>query len=269
MRGRVAEVPRPRKGPGAETRLRSSGGRDRTGPSTGDLTRSAIARSHTRVKPLTARPLGLALLGLALASACDLPREPAPVRAREAARDPAPASAAVQAPRSRGRLLAGERVERVPVWPGDDALDRAVRERLPPDVRAVVDRAPVPVLAPVDPGWHDLAASSPRGPGGPGAGYTFSAREDGRTLVVQGSRLARLIPGIGRHEGRDRLRGVAGFVTDNDGIKSASWIEGNTAYSLDLECDAPESPRCDLTALRAEVERLVFVGGAGPRGGGR
>ncbi len=135
------------------------------------------------MKALTARPLGLALLGFALSGACDPPRESGPIQPRGAVRDEEQAPTGAQAPRSRGRLLAGERVERVPVWPGDQAIDRAARERLPEAVRAVVDRSPVPVLAPVEAGWHDPSAASPRGAGGPGPGYTLSARGDGRTLA--------------------------------------------------------------------------------------
>lgn len=191
-------------------------------------------------------------MGLALAPACDVPREPEPAQVRAAE----PASP-LASPSSRGRLLAGERVERVPAWPDAAAVDTRVRERLPTATLAAVDRAPVPVLAPSDPEWATPTIATPA------AGYALSTRGDGRTLVVQASREARLVPGIGRHEGRDRLRGAAGYVTDNDGVKSASWIEAGAAYSVDLECDDVASPGCSVEALRAEVERLVLVGGVG------
>ena len=215
------------------------------------------------MKALVASPPGLALVGLALGGACDPPREPEPVEARTAARGDEPAPPEAQAARQRGRLVAGERVARVPRWPGAEALATSVRERLSTAVRAEIERSPVPVLVPGDPGWQGLALSSPRGPGELGPGYALSARADGRTLVVQASRLATLVPGIGRHEGRERLRGTPGFVTENDGVKAAAWIEHGTAYTLELECEDPESPQCSVEALRAEVEGLAYVGGAG------
>lgn len=208
------------------------------------------------MKPLTPRLFGSALWGLALACACDVPRDPEPVELRAAGPTSAPANTPTPS-RPRGRLVAGERVERVPSWPDPAELDARVRERLSATALAAVDRAPVPVLAPADPSW-DAPTVTASGPG-----YALSTHAGRRSLVVQASRSARLVPGVGRHTGRDRLRGAPGFVSENDGIKVASWIERGTAYSLEIECDDPESSGCSLEALRAEVERLVPVGGAG------
>jgi hypothetical protein len=190
--------------------------------------------------------------------ACDppSPAEPAATPTRRA-EDDAPSE---QAPR-RGRLLAGERVLRVPVWPDASRLARAVRERLGPDVRDAIGRSPVPVLAPADPALLATTAvySQP-------AGYALSARAGELSLVVQASRVATLLPHIGYAPGNTRLRGVDGWVSSNDGVRTASWIEHGTAYSLDLECAAPEGPRCSEPAVRAAVEALVYVGGAGEQG---
>ena len=185
---------------------------------------------------------------------CDAP-EAEPTRARSA---DAPASS----PR-RARLVAGERVERVIAWPEPSLRDEQARARLTDSALAAIETSPVPVLAPGESSWRSLRISSPRGREGPGFGFTLAAHAPGRTLTLHGSRLATLLPDVGRHEGTERLRGVPAFVTDNDGIKSATWIEHGAAYALDLECASARAPGCDLAALRAEVEALVYVGGGG------
>jgi hypothetical protein len=193
--------------------------------------------------------------------ACDpqSPGEPAATPTRRAGDDAAPPPPARE-PR-RGRLLAGERVLRVPVWPDASRLARAARERLGPDVRDAIGRSPVPVLAPSDPALLATAAvySQP-------AGYALSVRAGELSLVVQASRVATLLPHIGHAPGNTRLRGVDGWVSSNDGVRTASWIEHGTAYSLDLECAAPDGPSCSEPAVRAAVEALVYVGGAGEQG---
>lgn len=226
-------------------------------------------RPDGRVKSLVIRDLPLAAALLAAVGACDPPADIGPPTPRAAPIAEKQRPAAVQAPLQRGRLVAGERVERVPVWPARDTIDERVRWRLPEALRSTIDDSPVPVLIPGDPGWAEPFLSSPRGAGRPGHGYAFSARRAGQTIAIQGSRLATLVPGIGRHDGRERLRGGHGFVSDNDGIKTATWIEHGVAYALDLECDSPDSPDCDLDAARAEVAALVYVGGAGAKEGER
>jgi hypothetical protein len=158
----------------------------------------------------------------------------------------------------RGRLLAGERVARVPRWPAAGSVDRATRERLPAEVRAAVERSPVPVLVPADPGWLGSTRVFP------GAwGYALAARDGEVTLALHASRIATIVPGVGVAKGTHRVRGVDGFLSVNEGIRTASWIEHGVAYSLDLECRDPRGPACSEAALRAAVEGLVYVGGVG------
>ncbi len=159
------------------------------------------------------------------------------------------------APR-RGRLLAGERVVRIPRWPA--AIDHAARERLAPEARAAVDRSPVPVLVPADPAWLASVAVFPSD-----GGYALAAHDGAFGLTLQASRIATLIAGVGHSRGNRRLRGLDGFISANDGIRTAAWIEHGVAYSLDLECRDPDGPGCDDAALRTAVEGLVHVGGIG------
>jgi hypothetical protein len=210
------------------------------------------------------------MLGAPAIPACDPagPAEPA-TRARERGLsaspgvEPAPAAP----PGRRGRLFAGERVERIPQWPAPATIDDVVHGRLPESAQAAVSRSPVPVLAPTDaPLVAEAAVFS--GPWG----YALSARHGERTLAVQASKIATLLPHVGHVPGNTRLRGVDGWISINDGIRTAAWIEHGTAYSLDLECFAADGPECSEAALRAAVEGLVYVGGSGavrPRGGAR
>lgn len=204
----------------------------------------------------------LAVLGGPAVPGCDPegPAEPA-VRASARAPDAEPEAAR---PIRRGRLIAGERVERIPQWPAIETIDAAARERLPRAARDAVRRSPVPVLVPGEGALLAEAAVFSQA-----TGYALSARHGARTLAIQASKQATLLPHVGRAPGNTPIRGTAGWVSSNDGIRTASWIEHGTAYSLDLECQNPEGPECSEEALRAALAGLVYVGGAGelqPRG---
>lgn len=167
------------------------------------------------------------------------------------------------APR-RGRMLAGERVERVPVWPATATI-AALRERLSESLLTAIDRSPVPVLAPGDPRW--LARARVFTGGAQSPGYSLAATYEGQQLSVQASRVATLLPHVGRHRGKHRIRGVDGFLGENEGVQTASWIEFGVAYSAELECQAPSGPECQRERLEALVAGLEYVGGAGAVGG--
>lgn len=171
------------------------------------------------------------------------------------------------APR-RGHLIGGERVARIPQWPPVAQIDAGVRDRASAALRAAIARSPVPVLMPADPSWLARAglyvAEDPQT-----FGYAFTAtRDDGdgaRHLSVQASRFATLLPHIGRVRGRP-VRSGEGFLSVNEGVRTASWIEHGVAYSLELECFDPEAANCDDAALRELVAGLVYVGGAAAGG---
>jgi hypothetical protein len=184
-------------------------------------------------------------------------------RAAGAERSQARNAEPVMSPR-RGRLLAGERVLRVPVWPAMSTI-AAQRDGLTAAAIEAIDRSPVPVLVPGDTSWSTRASVLTAGP--QGAGYALAAAHAGQTLSVQASRFATLLPHVGRHRGTHTIRGVAGFIGENEGIHTASWIEHGVAYSAELECQAPDGPECRRERLVALVEGLVYVGGVGAVGG--
>lgn len=198
-------------------------------------------------------------------SACDPGSET--VRSAAYASSPAPHEAREEGARPtprRGRMIGGERVQRVPSWPPVAQIDREVRNRAPAALLAAVERSPVPVLVPADPSWLTRAglyvADDPQT-----FGYAFAATRvdaDGaRHLSVQASRFATLLPHLAKVRG-DAVRSGQGFLSVNEGVRTASWIEHGVAYSLELECFDPEAPSCDDTALRELVAGLVYVGGA-------
>lgn len=214
---------------------------------------------------MSARTLAmLAILGAPAVPGCDPagPAEPSsPAIRRAAGVEPTPT------PPRRGRLIAGERVERIPRWPASESIDQAVRARLPAAARDALARSPVPVLVPGDGPLLAKSAIFSQA-----SGYALSAAHDGFNVAVQASKVATLLPHVRHVPGNTPLRGTQGWLSSNDGIRTASWIEHGVAYSLDLECFAPDGPECSEAALRAAVEGLVYVGGAGelqPRGGAR
>lgn len=205
----------------------------------------------------------MAVLGAPAVPGCDAagPAEPSsPAVTRAASVEPAP-------PARRGRLIAGERVERIPQWPAAGSIDATAQARLPGPAQAALSRSPVPVLVP---GEGPLLANSAIY--SQSTGYALSASHAGQNVAIQASKVATLLPHVGHVPGNTPIRGVRGWVSSNEGVRTASWIEHGVAYSLDLECQAPDGPDCSEAALRAAVEGLVYVGGAGalqPRGGSR
>lgn len=150
------------------------------------------------------------------------------------------------------------------MWPASSAI-AALRERLPESLRTAVDSCPVPVLLPNDVEWLARARVFTAGPQGPG--YTLAAAHAGLHLSVQASRVATLLPHVGHLPGKHRVRGAWGFLGENEGIHTASWIEHGVAYTAELECEAPAGPACQRERLVALVEGLEYVGGVGAVGG--
>lgn len=116
--------------------------------------------------------------------------------------------------------------------------------------------APVPVLAPAD---RDLERPTLA----VGREYaSLTGRDHGVTIHVQGTRSPVTRTAEVVAPTRD-LRGVKGYVSQNEGIRTATWIEGGIAYSADIECAAADDARCqDESYLLTLIERLVVVGGA-------
>ncbi len=57
---------------------------------------------------------------------------------------------------------------------------------------------------------------------------------------------------------------MRGFVSINEGIRTASWIENGAAYSVDVECSDVRDARCQSEEfLLSIVAQLTYVGGSG------
>jgi hypothetical protein len=191
---------------------------------------------------------GAALLAAAFAAAsCGGPREQAPADASQAPASAAPATAQPSAPQ----------------WPPAANINTAARSALPPEAASRLQESPVPVLIPNDAGM--LAAAAP--PIVDANKYTFTSRMADVTVSVQASAAAP--PSGGRRMQplpRVRVAGREIFVTENEGIRVATWKENGVAYSAEVECAKAEDVRCrDNSYLFSIVEKLAFVGGRGAR----
>lgn len=166
------------------------------------------------------------------------------------------------APPSRGLVRGGERMRRTVRWPEAATRDVGAYEALDARSREAIDQAPVPVLVPA----LDVELDERRVMHGP-EWAAFWGKREGVTITLQASRMARVHPGVRPQPGPHTLRGREGFVSRNEGIWTASWIEHGVAYDLGLECAPVDAPPCDDQAsIEALAEGLVYVGGRGEQG---
>lgn len=133
------------------------------------------------------------------------------------------------------------------------------------EIRALVARSPVPVLAPKDVRLETPTLMVE------GEYFALTGRVERATsratVSIQGTRAAHRYETVDPQAGtRDLARGanIRGFVTINEGIRTASWIENGTAYSVDVECSEHTDLRCqNEDFLLSVVAQLTFVGGSG------
>jgi hypothetical protein len=143
------------------------------------------------------------------------------------------------------------------MWPEASAVDVGARGGLDETGRRAVDRSPVPVLLPAEPAWLATATVMSKQ-----HWYALSSFHDGVSLALRGTRLAHRYPAIAAQRGRSQVRGQPAFVTTDRRIVSVAWQQYGVAYSLDLECAAPDDRRCvDGSAAIGLADELVFVGG--------
>lgn len=162
-------------------------------------------------------------------------------------------------PPSRGTVRGGEMMQRTVQWPAAETRQTSAYEGLDGSSRAAVDEAPVPVLVPDD----TVVLDERKVMTGP-QWAAFWGQREGMTVTVHASRMARVFPGVTPKPGTHTLRGQEGFITRNEGIWAASWIEHGVAYDLGLECVPVDAPPCaDASTLEAVAEGLVYVGGRG------
>lgn len=185
------------------------------------------------------------------------PGEPEPAEPRGAEVQPAEDLRA--RPPSRGRVWGGEAMRRTVKWPDDAKRVIASYEALDGPSREAVDAAPVPVLVP-DLGVQLDQRKVMTGP----EWASFWGQRDGMTVSVHASRMARVFAGVRPTPGTHTVREHEGFITRNEGIWAASWIEHGVAYDLQLECAPVDAPECvDSTTLEALADGLTYVGGRG------
>lgn len=97
--------------------------------------------------------------------------------------------------------------------------------------------------------------------------YAASSRADGLTLNVSATEIVFHVPGVEPAVGPEDLRGTRGFVTQNEGIWSATWIENGASYVATVECENHDDARCaSASFVRSLVADLVYVGGKGAEG---
>ena len=152
--------------------------------------------------------------------------------------------------------------ERAPVSSTPTALttltvDAAALAALDNDSRAAVARSPVPVLIPKRPELLKVGKVMAEE-----NWYAFHASHDGLTVAVGASKIEHHHDDIAPTKGKRTVRGVPGFIVQNEGIWSLSWREGGISYSLDLECAEPSEARCSNDETLLSIARdLVYVGG--------
>lgn len=201
--------------------------------------------SSSNQRPRSACAFGLAL-GLLACSAPEPAGGKTPPRAKPMA-SVRPTQAPPQA----------QRLEQEVTWPEASAVDGATRAALTDEARAAVDRAPVPALVVARPELLARSVIMAKE-----HWYAVSASHDGLTVSIHASRVAHRYPHTPKAQGRGRVRGHHAFVTQNEGIWSAAWVEGGVAYALEVECGQRPDARCDDEALVLSLAGdLRYVGG--------
>lgn len=162
----------------------------------------------------------------------------------------------------RGKLIGGEKARRTIAWPEDTTTNQIARARYGAQVHDTLARPAIPVLAPAEPADRVVATSGP-------TWYALSVHGDGYVLHTTGSSEARVYPHIRVAEPTHPMRVAGGFLTRNEDIWAASWIENGAAYSFEVECDRRVVSWCDdEAAVLQRVEALAYIGSK-PTGGTR
>jgi len=197
--------------------------------------------------------LGAAMV---VAASCDRVEPPNEPRSAPVAEDDADLTSRTPV---RAKVVTGQPMKRIVAWPDDAERDVVAREALSEAARVALDEAPVPMLAPPEPARLATAVIT-TGP----HWAALSTNYDGLNLSLHVSGQAKVYEHIPRFDGTHTVRGHEAFVTQNEGIWSAAWIENGAAYSLELECSSPDLPECSGPETITELaESLSYVGGRG------
>lgn len=131
---------------------------------------------------------------------------------------------------------------------------------LPASAQEVVSRSRLPLLVPRDPQLLSTAVvtAGPRW-------IALSAAGEGFTVALHGTNQApfEIAEETPPASPNDTVRGAPAVVSENDGIRTATWDEAGMAWALDVEChDVEQDARCaDDTYLRSLAEQLELIGG--------
>lgn len=128
------------------------------------------------------------------------------------------------------------------------------------DARDALDASPHALLLPDDPTLlaSTVVMSGPHF-------VAWAARDDGVAIALHGTDFRWTVGNDAPPPPpTDQVRGQLAEVSQNEGIRTATWDEGGFAWALDVECeDVYHDARCaDDAYVRALAERLAFVGGA-------
>lgn len=143
------------------------------------------------------------------------------------------------------------------VWPStarDERAFAALGE--PKHALELLARSPVPVLAPTH-----VALERPTFVVG-AEYFALTGRISGATIAIQGTRARHRYDTVQPVSGDRVLRGVPGFVSSNEGIRTTAWTENGASYSVDVECAERNDTRCASEAFVLDfVEKLGLAGG--------
>jgi hypothetical protein len=154
--------------------------------------------------------------------------------------------------------------QQAPQWPTAASVDQTALGAMSADASGQVGESPVPVLVPTD---RQILAASRVSIGA--SHYTLASSTNGLTVSVQASSTPKESPASagpspaglappGQFKAGDRQVSI----TENEGIRVATWFENGVAYSADVECATTTDARCkDNTYLLSLVRDLVFAGG--------
>jgi len=99
-----------------------------------------------------------------------------------------------------------------------------------------------------------------------GKSYAVSQKEGDATVSITGSlaRTNRAEADIDvlalKPKPAGTVRGVPVFISENEGIRTATWTEKGTAFAIDIECQAATDTRCSSpTYILDLVSSLVDV----------
>ena len=150
----------------------------------------------------------------------------------------------------------------IPQWPAAANADQRALGAMSAAASSQVGESPVPVLVPTD---RQVLAASRVLVGD--SRYTFASSTNGLTVSVQASAAPKESPAsVAPNPAALTSTIGAGSrrvsITENEGIRVATWFENGVAYSADVECATTTDARCkDNAYLLALVRDLVFVGG--------